>query len=146
MITDKIIKTYVNKKANLSDWNGGWRLLENKGQFSACDVSLTKPSLSNGKAMTLRPRRATFSRSMKTSRPWDCGYSSHRRPFGTAVTRPTEDLLGLRLLVPPKTFWDCGYSSHRRPFGTSSTLARRVRRRLSASPWKASIQSGNHGP
>src|SRR5690625_695387 len=36
----------------------------------------------------------------------DCGYSSHRRPFGTAVTRPTEDLLGLRLLVPPKTFWD----------------------------------------
>src|SRR5690625_1690879 len=137
MITDKIIKTYVNKKANLSDWNGGWRLLENKGQFSACDVSLTKPSLSNGKAMTLRPRRATFSRSMKTSRPWDCGYSSHRRPFGTAVTRPTEDLLGLRLLVPPKTFWDvidtstsCASKAQREPVESvhpewkSRTLAR----------------------
>src|SRR5690625_2442226 len=59
-----------------------------------------------GKAKTMRPRRVTFSRSMITSHPWDCGYSSHRRPFGTAVTRPTEDLLGLRLLVPPKTFCD----------------------------------------
>src|SRR5690625_3703646 len=59
-----------------------------------------------GKAKTMRPRRVTFSRSMITSHPWDCGYPSHRRPFGTAVTRPTEDLLGLRLLVPPKTFCD----------------------------------------
>ena len=54
----------------------------------------------------MRPHRVVFSRSMITSPPWDCGYSSHRRPFGTAVTRPTEDLLGLRLLVPPKTFCD----------------------------------------
>jgi len=55
MITDKIIKPYVNKKANLSDWNGGWWFLENKWHFTACDVSLTEPSLTNGKAMTPRP-------------------------------------------------------------------------------------------
>ena len=24
MITVKIMKPYINKKANLSDWNGGW--------------------------------------------------------------------------------------------------------------------------
>jgi len=42
------MKPYINKEAKSSDWNGGWRLLENKGQFSACDVSLSKPSLSSG--------------------------------------------------------------------------------------------------
>src|SRR5690625_2992761 len=107
MISDKIIKPYVNKKANLSDWNGGWRLLENKGQFSACDVLLTKPSLSNGKALIkegrLRPSRPGTAVTRPTEALWDCGYSSHRsslglrllvppKLFGTAVTRPTEAL------------------------------------------------------
>src|SRR5690625_6936325 len=37
-----------HRNAKLSDRNARWRLLENKGRFSACDVSLTKPSLSSG--------------------------------------------------------------------------------------------------
>src|SRR5690625_2025620 len=115
--------TVINKEEKPSDWNGGWRLLENKGQFSACDVSLTKPSLS-------------------------CGNSEDDEIPQSALLEVDDNVtsMGLRLLVPPKTFWDCGYSSHLRPFVTSSTLARRVRRRLSASPRKASTQSENHGP
>src|SRR5690625_6320546 len=106
-----------HRNAKLSDRNARWRLLENKGQFSACDVSLTKPSLSSGKSEDDETPQSGFlevddnvtSLGLRLLVPpktfWDCGYSSHRRPFGTAVTRPTEDLLGLRLLVPPTTFW-----------------------------------------
>jgi len=104
-----------HRNAKLSDRNARWRLLENKGQFSSCDVSLTKPSLSSGKSEDDETPQSDF------------------LEVDDNVTS-----MGLRLLVPPKTFWDCGYSSHRRPFVTSSTLARRVRRRLSASPRKAS--------
>src|SRR5690625_711836 len=39
-----------HRNAKLSDRNARWRLLENKGRFSACDVSLTKLSLSSGKS------------------------------------------------------------------------------------------------
>src|SRR5699024_7844659 len=52
---------------------------------------------------------------------WDCDYSSHRKTFGTAITRPTEKHLGLRLLVPSRSIWDCDYSSHREAFGTAIT-------------------------
>ena len=33
MITDKIFKSYVNKKANLSDWNGDGDFLKIKDNF-----------------------------------------------------------------------------------------------------------------
>src|SRR5690625_1120930 len=89
--------------------------LKIKGNFLRAMYPLTKPSLSYGKSEDDETPQSGF------------------LEVDDNVTS-----LGLRLLVPPKTFWDCGYSSHRRPFVTSSTLARPVRRRLSACPRKAS--------
>ena len=56
-------------EAESSDWNGGWRLLENKGRFSACDASLSKPSLSNGKSTCPKILIATMDLRLKPSRP-----------------------------------------------------------------------------
>src|SRR5690625_3249505 len=72
-----------HRNAKLSDRNARWRLLENKGRFSACDVSLTKPSLSSGKSEDDETPQSGF------------------LEVDDNVTS-----LGLRLLVPPKTFCD----------------------------------------
>src|SRR5690625_995120 len=72
-----------HRNAKLSDRNARWRLLENKDQFSACDVSLTKPSLSSGKSEDDETPQSGF------------------LEVDDKVTS-----LGLRLLVPPKTFCD----------------------------------------
>ena len=70
----------VNCVAESSDWNGGWRLLENKGRFSACDASRSKPSLSSGKSASPKILIVTMDLRLISSRP------------GTAVTRPTENI------------------------------------------------------